>query len=68
MSQGEKRIDQIEVGDLVQLPHSDAFWPVLWTQLDQTVSEPYYFVKVRGVTEPFRGPGDQLLPCYIFNH
>ena len=68
--EGEKRLDEIEIGDMVKLPHSEAFWPVLWTTAtcsDSAPQELIYSIKVRGVVSVYTGHASDLLPCFIHN-
>lgn len=65
MREGEKHLDEIEIGDMVKLPHSEAFWPVTWTEGPVTL-DGQYLIGVRGVAQPHLGYGSDMLPCYVF--
>lgn len=67
MYEGEKKLCEVEIGDIVRLPHSDAFWPVIWTEGPITlVGNPEYIIAVRGVDRPYVGRSDQMIPCFMY--
>lgn len=62
----DRRLDRIEIGDIVQLPDSQAGWTVIWSALDFNAGKVSYWIGVRGRDKAHEGKPTDLLPCLTF--